>query len=267
VSKLLAVLFNLCLLLTSNALAGTTIPHLVMDPLFDIEAAGGDSVGDIPLRTLMRELVVVRVLSSPAPLIGGGFRTGAVNFAETKVVVIYEPFIQQNSFDENQQLFTHEYLEAAGYDDRDYQITTMIKTLSTSKQPKELNRSLFGFYKSPPKNTKNRPYQMALRGGTTTGVGSGGDPKAALAKAWFAGIWLRQIQEEEAKTGVSQEELRKEILNLQFEVTLDLQKPTFEVSKLIRTSQITIVVGSGFSTTYMPLFFLLQREVLRVMKL
>jgi hypothetical protein len=229
VSKLSTVFLLLCLWMPVAGYA-TDIRPLVFDHINRIQNAGGELIGDISISELKAEMERVETFAffEPRALYGKNGRVDAVNFVETKAVFIYGPNTSENTLLQNRLLMTHEFIEAAGFDDEHYQISTMIYVLVKAADPKALNLRMFGFYKSPPRITKNRVFELPIelaRGGTTTGVGSGGDGPSAEAKVVFATLWLQLLERERDETGRDITALKKRIMDVQFETRAELPGP------------------------------------------
>lgn len=226
--KFYTYVFSFGLVFSSGLYAESITPHqLVKINLDKIESKGATKIGDIPISKLKEDFTGVKLLELPGAgfTVGSNGRLGGLNLTEQKTVILSPLVLKQNSLTQNRVLLTHEFLEANGYDDENYQITSMIEVLAKENEPQIKNQQYFGDYKSPTRRTANRKSSITTENGTTTGVGGGGDGIAAEAKSILLALILPKLTNQETGDGSDLKNAKFSLLNLKVENDISLESP------------------------------------------
>jgi len=155
-------------------------------------AKGVSQVGALDLRKLRREIQTVKILivNFGAQAVGVGkftMRLGSVYFSETKSL-----YLNQNVlFSEARAwpMLIHEFLGALGYNDENYQLSSLILSENPRKnlQPFQIANNDLGnrLVVNPSQKLHNLGKGNALKSGGTTVIGGGGDEIMLAAKVYM----------------------------------------------------------------------------------
>ncbi len=162
-------------------------------------------------------------------LVGSGGRIGGLNLPSIKTVIFNTSLIVDLTRDGgnlkplnsgNETTLLHESLKALGYPDENYEISTYLwaRTFSSNYSP-ELFAIIEGTVKQH-LSTHPRSFVNFSIGGTSTGLGGGGDPASAAVKL-FAFVTLAQFKEvfmrDVPLTQLEYEELVRSVVLLKIE--------------------------------------------------
>ncbi|MGE9745942.1 hypothetical protein [Bdellovibrio bacteriovorus] len=173
----------------------------------------------VDIEQLIQEVdqVTVYANTSNKAVVGSNNRLGSVNFTEQKIALINTSLLQELTRPQgpltsiassvgSEAVILHEFLGALGYPDDNYEMSTYLY-MRTFPQDygsavlQETERSLTKHLNRFPRRTKNAV--SSTDGGTSTGVGGGGDPASAAMKlvalstlAQQKSLLLRTIKDE-----------------------------------------------------------------------
>lgn len=175
---------------------GSFVKSVLATPLKQQQSS---QIGWLNIEKLISEVDEVNVYANTSnkAVVGSGTRLGSVNFTEQRMALINTSLLQELTRPQGQMntiatavgsetVIIHEFLGALGYPDDNYEISTLL-FMRTFPQDygtavlDQTEKSLADHLSKNPRRTKNTTFSTE-GGGTSTGIGGGGDPASVAMK-------------------------------------------------------------------------------------
>lgn len=227
-------------LLTKDQVYGENNDLILISPDFQKRMSGfvkavlaaplkqqSSQIGWMNIEQLIEEVDQVRVYANTSnkAVVGSEKRLGSVNFTEQKIALINTSLLQELTRPQGQltslataagteTVILHEFLGALGYPDDNYEISTLLFMRSFPQDYghsvlQQTEKSLADHLGKFPRRTKNITF--STEGGTSTGIGGGGDP-ASVAMKLIALSTLAQQKASVMKSYVKDEAEYQELI-------------------------------------------------------
>ncbi len=171
------------------------------------------------------------------PIVGSGYRNGALNLPEEKVVLYNLQKMEGYSIRQKTILRWHETFGAAGFDDDNYFLSVVVAIKLTSRttlHPELTKRFVQQFNRT--RIQKDKTFGLLAAGGAT-GVGGGGDGVTAEIK-WMLISYMNQFS-----TKLGTPEQTTELLDLAIDTPLESLEFKDKYSGLITYHQLSIGIN------------------------
>lgn len=157
-----------------------------------LQSQGIQTVGDLNLPELAQDFDLVQYKFVTRGFMSGqAGRTGSVNLRGQKIVYVNTLSLSNLNQEQTQLLMLHEALEAVGYDDEAYKLSSGLDVLTHTKDLTQLPSSFLENFKHTSKSNEVRTFQ--LKGGIS-GVGGGGDGVAIALKSLLTRMLMMERQ-------------------------------------------------------------------------